>query len=223
VADRPCPSCGAPVQFRSAAPYAVCPYCQSLLVRRDATLESIGRVAEVPEDFSPLQLNVSGLFDGKRFTLIGRQRKAWDQGSWSEWCALFDDQRLGWLAEAQGDLVMTFERDPKTLTPTLTADWVERVKPAMSFKIEQRPFTVTDVKSVVCLGAEGELLSSPPPPKGTSMTSIDVRGPGFEFGTIEASDEGISVFTGRFVEFDECRFSNLRALDGWRPPVAAPR
>jgi hypothetical protein len=221
VSARPCPACGASVQFRSAAPYAVCPYCQSLLVRRDATLESIGRIAEVPDDFSPLQLNVSGLFDGKRFTLIGRQRKAWDQGSWNEWCALFDDQRLGWLAEAQGDLVMTFERDLKLLTPPQTRESLRQVKPGVSFNIGQRRLTVTDVKSVVCLGAEGELMSAPPPSQGTDMLSIDVRGAGFEFGTIEVSNEEISVFTGRYVEFAECRFSGLRALEGWRPPGVA--
>ena len=221
--DRPCPSCGAPVQFRSAAPYAVCPYCQSLLVRRDATLESIGRVAEVPEDFSPLQLNVSGLFDGKRFTLIGRQRKAWDQGSWSEWCALFDDQRLGWLAEAQGDLVMTFERKPQLFTPVPGKANLDGVQPGAVFKLGDRRFTVTDVKSVICLGAEGELLSSPPPPGGIQMMSIDMRGPGLEFGTLESSAAGVSVFTGRYVDFTECRFSGLRALEGWRPPAASPQ
>jgi hypothetical protein len=198
----------------------VCPYCQSLLVRSEATLESIGKVAEVPDDFSPLQLNVSGVFDRRRFTLIGRIRKAWDQGSWSEWCALFDDQRLGWLAEAQGDLVMTFERDLKSFSPVPTKGQLSRVTPGESFSIDKRRFTVTDKKSVVCLGAEGELLSSPP--KNASMLSIDVRGPGIEFGTIEVSDEEITVFTGRFVEFTECRFAGLRALEGWRPPVAAP-
>jgi hypothetical protein len=221
VAARPCPACGAPVQFRSAAPHAVCPYCQSLLVRRDATLESIGRVAEVPEDFSPLQLNVSGVFEGRRFTLIGRIRKAWDQGSWSEWCALFDDQRLGWLAEAQGDLVMTFERSLDSFSPQPKLGTLRAATPGSGFTIDQKRFTVTDKKSVVLLGAEGELISGLRP--GTALLSIDVRGPGIEFGTIEVADEEISVFTGRFVEFAECRFSGLRALEGWTPPAAAVR
>jgi hypothetical protein len=209
------------VQFRSAAPYAVCPYCQSLLVRNDATLESIGKVAEVPDDFSPLQLNASGTFEGKGFTLVGRLRKAWDQGSWSEWCALFDDQRLGWLAEAQGDLVMTFERDLRSFSPVPTKAQLSRATPGTSFTIEKRRFTVTDKKAVVCLGAEGELLSAPP--RNASLLSIDVRGPGIEFGTIEVSDAEISVFTGRFVEFAECRFSGLRTLEGWRPPTTPAR
>jgi len=221
VANRPCPACGASVQFRSAAPYAVCPYCQSLLVRRDATLESIGRVADVPEDFSPMQLNVSGVFEGRRFTLIGRIRKAWDQGSWSEWCALFDDQRLGWLGEAQGDLVMTFERSLDTFSPRPTLATLKSAEPTRIFTIDERVFTVTDVKNVVLLGAQGELISCPP--NGPAMRSMDLLGPDGEFATIEVIAGEASVFTGRFVEFSECGFSGLRALEGWTPPVAVSR
>jgi hypothetical protein len=189
-----------------------------LLVRRDASLESIGRMAEVPDDFSPLQLNVSGTFEGARFTLIGRLRKSWSQGSWSEWCAQFDDQRLGWLAEAQGELVMTFERPASAIAPAQTIASLKKATPGTSYAVDKHRFTVTDVKSVVSLGAEGELASAPPPVQGVSMKSIDMRGPGLEFGTVEVDDKKISVFVGRYVEFAECRFSGLRALDGWKPP-----
>jgi hypothetical protein len=214
VANRPCPACGASVAFRSAAPYAVCGFCQSLLVRRDATLESIGRVAEVPEDFSPLQLDASGLFDGHRFRLVGRIRKAWEQGSWNEWCAAFDDGRFGWLAEAQGDLVMTFERPLDSLSPSQTTAALRSISPGASFDIGQRLFTVSDVKQVTCLGAQGELLSCPV--EGTEMLSIDLRGPGMEFGTLEVTQE-VHVFTGRMVEFAEFRFTGLKPLEGWSP------
>lgn len=205
-----CPACGAPVEPRSAAPYAVCRHCQSLLVRNNVTLESIGRVAEVPQDLSPLQLYAAGVHNGRRFTLIGRVRKAWAQGSWSEWCALFDDQRLGWLAEAQGDFVMTFERP---LTAFARPPSLESLRAGYAVMIEGRRFTVSDVKQVHCVGAEGELAACPP--TGTAMTSIDLRGPGLEFGTLEATAREMRLFTGRFVEFADCRFSGLRALPGW--------
>jgi DNA-directed RNA polymerase subunit RPC12/RpoP len=211
-----CPACGASVEFRSAAPYAVCSYCRSMLLRRDVTLESIGRVAEVPDDMSPLQLGVTGIFDERRFTLIGRVRKVWEQGSWNEWCAQFADQRLGWLAEAQGELVMTFEQPRESLTPRLAPAALANVAPGATFTIDERRFVVSDVKEVECIGAEGELIAYSP--VGTPMTSIDLRGPGLEFGTFEASGDDVSVFVGRFVEFTECRFSGLRRLDGWARP-----
>jgi hypothetical protein len=217
--DQACPACGAAVQFRSAAPFAVCPYCRTMLIRREASLESIGTIAEVPDDFSPLQLGTSGFFEGARFTLIGRVRKAWEQGSWSEWCAQFTDQRLGWLAEAQGELVMTFERPVSAIAPAQDIASLRKAAPGNTYAISKRRFTVTDVKTIGCLGAEGELASGPPPRRGTSMKSIDLRGAGLEFGTFEVDDDGISVFVGRFVDFEECRFSGLRALDGWKPPA----
>jgi hypothetical protein len=191
----------------------VCPYCRSLLVRRDAVLESIGRVAQVPNDLSPLQLHTSGVFDKHPFTLIGRIRKTWEQGSWSEWCANFDQPQFGWLAEAQGDLVMTFERPLQELGPVPAADILTRAAPGAAFTISGQPYSVSDVKLVTVSAAEGELTSAAI--TGMSMTSIDLRGAGVKFATIEVAERQTRVFVGRFVEFDECRFSNLRALEGW--------
>ena len=78
-----CPTCGADGGFGSGAPYAVCRFCRSLLLRTDATLKSVGRVAAVPDDFSPLQLGVGGQFDRRPFTVVGRIRMVWEQGSWN--------------------------------------------------------------------------------------------------------------------------------------------
>ena len=213
MGSQKCPSCGAAVQFQSAAPYTVCPFCRSLLIRRDAVLESIGRVAEVPDDLSPLQLHTSGVFDQQHFTLIGRIRKTWEQGSWSEWCANFDQPQFGWLAEAQGDLVMTFERPLNELGPMSASDILARALPGAAFTIAGQPYTVSDVKAVSVSAAEGELTSAAI--AGMSMTSIDLRGSGVRFATIEVAERQTRVFAGRFVEFDECRFSNLRSLEGW--------
>jgi hypothetical protein len=208
-----CPSCGAPVPFRSAAPYAVCAHCRSLLVRRDAALEAIGRVAQVPQDLSPLQLHTCGVFERRAFSLVGRIRKTWEQGSWSEWCANFDQPPFGWLAEAQGDWVMTFERPLQQLGPAAGANLLQRSVPGAAFMIAGQPFTVSDVKPVSVTAAEGELSSAAI--TGMTMSSIDLRGPGMQFATIEIAQSQTRLFVGRFVEFDECQFSNLRTLEGW--------
>ncbi|HOM20562.1 MAG TPA: DUF4178 domain-containing protein, partial [Ottowia sp.] len=73
----PCPSCGAPVEFASAqTPYAVCGYCRSTVAREGEVLRRIGRMAELFDDHSPLQLGAGGriALDGGEpaFTLIGR-------------------------------------------------------------------------------------------------------------------------------------------------------
>ena len=59
----PCPGCGAPVEFKSAqSAFAVCPYCQSTVARQGETLSRIGKMAELFDDFSPLQLMAAGKF-----------------------------------------------------------------------------------------------------------------------------------------------------------------
>ena len=35
------------------------------------------------------------------------------------------------------------------------------------------------------------------------------------FATVEFSTKEFSVFTGKFVDFAQCKFQNLRQLDGW--------
>lgn len=197
-------------------PYSVCQYCQSLLLRNDATYESVGKVAQVPDDFSPMQLGVQGYFEGKHFSLIGRIRKSWEQGSWNEWCALFDDQRMGWLAEAQGDWVMCFEQPPESLRNAPSLKEIDRIEPGQKWYIGKQAYTVSDAKRVLCDAAEGEL--SDIDYKGQVLSSVDLRGAGMQFATVEFTSKEINVFAGRFIDFAECRFSGLRQLDGWVAP-----
>jgi len=86
-----CPGCGAPVEFRSAqSTFAVCGFCKSTVVREGETLSRIGKMAEVFEDYSPLQLMATGVVDGRTFTLVGRLQYRYAEGTWNEWHALFD-------------------------------------------------------------------------------------------------------------------------------------
>ena len=83
----PCPGCGAPVEFKSAqSTHAVCGYCQSTVVRSGDVLTRLGKMAELFDDHSPLQLFASGRInlDGAEqpFTLIGRLQFKSDAGVW---------------------------------------------------------------------------------------------------------------------------------------------
>ena len=84
----PCPGCGAPVEFKSAqSTHAICAYCHSTVVRSGEVLQRLGRMAEVFDDHSPLQLMASGriALDGQTlsFTLIGRLQFKSDAGVWT--------------------------------------------------------------------------------------------------------------------------------------------
>jgi hypothetical protein len=126
---------------------------------------------------------------------------------------MFDGQRFGWLAEAQGDLVMTFEQPRSSLEKAPPAAQAAQVEPGATWRIGGRNFSVTDVKEVTCQGAEGE-LSGISSIEG-AVLSIDLHGAGLEFATVEFRGDAVTPYVGRFVEFADCRFSNLRRIDGW--------
>ena len=103
-----CPSCGAPVRSMSASAVTlVCSYCHSLLIREGETLRDSGEDSALLEDFSPLQIGTSGVFNKQPFTLVGRLQARYDAGVWNEWYLLFADGSDGWLAEAGDQYVLT--------------------------------------------------------------------------------------------------------------------
>ena len=59
----------------------------------------IGKMAELFDDHTPLQLGAAGRYQGQPFTLVGRLQYRYADGTWTEWHALFDDggepQRAG--------------------------------------------------------------------------------------------------------------------------------
>jgi hypothetical protein len=80
----PCPGCGAPVEFLSAqSTHAVCSFCRSTVVRSGDTLQRLGKMAEVFEDYSPLQLFATGRFGDRPFTLVGRLQYRSSSGAWA--------------------------------------------------------------------------------------------------------------------------------------------
>ena len=80
-----CPSCGAPVEFKSTTSFhAVCAFCQSTLVRHGGNLENLGRMADLIEDTSPIQLGTEGVFKGVHFAVIGRIQLRYAAGLWNE-------------------------------------------------------------------------------------------------------------------------------------------
>ena len=113
----PCPGCGAPVEFASAqSTHAVCGFCQSAVVRQGETLARIGKMAELFDDHSPLQLQASGIWHGQAFTLIGRLQYKYAEGTWAEWYAVLADGSSAYLSEDNGAYVMAVAQNPVSYT-----------------------------------------------------------------------------------------------------------
>lgn len=203
-----CPNCGAPLNFQSSVSvYTTCTYCKSMIVRHDMDLERIGEVSELLNDLSPLQVGTRGQFDNASFTLLGRIKLIYDLGMWSEWYALFDDGRTGWLAEAQGFYMMSFEVEGHTLPEPA------KLRVGTKMDLPQALFIADDIRTVNYAASEGEL------PfifrQNFKAVSVDFRSNDGQFASILYGPEETQLFVGRYENFDAFKFENLKQLDGW--------
>jgi hypothetical protein len=148
-----CPSCGAPVPFRSSASVmAVCEYCQTTVLREDQTLTDHGKMSALLEDYSPLQIGSSGIYDGINFSLIGRIQLQYPDGMWNEWYLQFDDGSNGWLADASGQYVLTRNAGAFDAAPQFEQLGVNHLVAYKSIT-----YRVTDYRRATCTAGQGEL------------------------------------------------------------------
>lgn len=201
-----CPSCGAPVVFKSVASIlAVCEYCQSTLVRRGEDLEDLGKMAALLEDRSPLQRGAEGSWRGLHFALIGRIQLKWEAGLWNEWHLLFDDGKSGWLSESGGEYVIS---EPKRSTDTLPA--FDELRPGQRHALAGQVYSVTNVLTAECIAGEGELPFTVG--AGYPARSVDLRDEAGRFATLDYSDNADRplLFVGESVAFKSLGWNGLR-------------
>lgn len=204
-----CPSCGAQVVFKSAVSvFAVCDFCRSTLMRQDLSLVNMGEMAILQEDPSPLQRGTEGYYKGEHFTVIGRVQRSWEDGSWNEWYLYFDNGESGWLGEAQGFYMVSFESPETKDVPD-----VGSLQSGAYLSIKDNMMKVDDIKRCRCTFSEGELPFGAS--KDQEWTCVDLSGPDKAFASIEYSKEGIRVYIGSYEDFDDLKFRNLKTFDGW--------
>ena len=200
----PCPGCGAPVEFRSAqSTHAVCQYCQSTVVRQGETLARTGKMAELFDDFSPLQLFASGRVHDRPFTLIGRLQYSYDGGRWTEWIAALDGDATGILSEDNGAFVFALPFDLQRAAP-LPADL--RVGATTAFN--GQTYTVTSNEQVALVSAQGELPRLPE--LGRHFAVVELRGEKDQVLSLEYDTSPPAAWVGRAVRLEDLQLTGLR-------------
>ncbi|MES2786732.1 MAG: DUF4178 domain-containing protein [Pseudomonadota bacterium] len=200
----PCPGCGAPVEFRSAqSTYAVCSFCKSTVVRSGETLARVGRMAELFDDHSPLQLMAAGRWQGKAFTLVGRLQYRGDTGTWTEWVALFDDGTSAVLAEDNGAYVFALPASIEREIPEAA-----RFRVGGGTAISGKPFTVASDEAVSLISAQGELPRLPP--LNHPFGNVELRSADGEVLSIDYGSEPPQVTRGKSVLLEELALSGLK-------------
>lgn len=216
-----CPACGAPIAFKvGSSIVVVCEFCHSVVARGDRALEDLGKVAELVETGSPLDVGLAGVYQGVRFELTGRAQLAHEAGGvWDEWYAAFADGRWGWLAEAQGRFYMTFEQSlpEQALIPPIES--LELGAPLAAIPTSV-PLVVSETGEARAVAAKGEIPYKLVP--GERYYYADLSGPGREFATLDYSQSPPLVFIGRQIELSDLGLpASVRAPEREARRVAA--
>jgi hypothetical protein len=204
-----CPNCGGPVVFQwSSAVQTICTFCRSVVVRHDVNLATLGLVADLPPDSSPIQLGTEGRIDQHTFTVIGRLVYAYEDGGWNEWHLGFPGGGSAWLSDAQAEYAVTRLAKAQNGLPS-----AEGVTVGTELVVEGRPLQVTTLTRARYVGFEGEL-----PFQYQAQGDVlfaDLRGSDEVFATIDYSETTPLLFFGRFVEYDDLSLRNVRQFEGW--------
>ncbi|HEX8336416.1 MAG TPA: DUF4178 domain-containing protein [Pyrinomonadaceae bacterium] len=204
-----CPACGAEVLFKAGTSVVlVCEFCRSVVARTDRGVEDLGKVADVVESGSPLEVGLGGVYLGVPFVLTGRaQLEHAAGGFWDEWYAAFSDGRWGWLAEAQGRFYLTFQiqvPSPNALPPF---DSLQLGQQVWAIPAQQAP-VVAEKGTARMLAAEGEIPYLLKP--GETYPYADLSGAGGVFGTLDYGEQPPLVFMGRETTLAELGLAHAR-------------
>ncbi len=198
----------------------VCESCNSAVARGDRKLEDLGKVAELVETGSPLDVGLKGAYRGVPFELTGRAQLGHSAGGiWDEWYAAFQDGRWGWLAEAQGRFYLTFQKQMSEQSLIEPFDMLELGEPVAAMP-SSVPFVVAEKGVARALGARGEIPYKFVP--GEEYAYADLSGPQGEFATLDYGQFPPLIFVGREVQLAELGFpADVRAPEREARRVAA--
>jgi ribosomal protein S27E len=200
----PCPGCGAPVEFRSAqSTHAVCPYCRSTVVRQGETLARIGKMAELFDDFSPLQLFAAGRVQEQPFTLVGRLQYSYDGGRWTEWIAALDGERTGLLSEDNGAFVFSLPYELQRVAPQPAE---LRVGATTAFNGQN--YTVASNERVALVSAQGELPRLPE--LGQPFAVVELRNDKGQVLSLDYDTDPPGAYLGQAVRLEDLQLTGLR-------------
>ncbi|MFN2408130.1 MAG: DUF4178 domain-containing protein [Pyrinomonadaceae bacterium] len=207
-----CPACAGPVEFKSGQSIVViCSYCRSAVARTDRGLQDLGKVAELVQTGSPLDIGIRGKWKDQNFELTGRAQLGHEMGGqWDEWYATFSNGWLGWLAEAQGRFYITFQYQIPEGVQVPAFDQLQLGQPINGLPWPT-PLIVAETGRATALGAKGEIpyLLTP----GETYYYADLSGTNRSFGTLDYNQSPPLVFLGQEVTLAELGITTTRAPD----------
>ena len=174
-----------------------------MVVRNGDVLSRIGKMAELFDDHSPLQLHASGVWNGQPFTLLGRLQYKYGEGTWTEWHAVLGDGSSAFLSEDNGSYVFTANTPTQREMPT-----ADRFRVGATTAINGKSFSVASNQTVALISAEGEL---PHLPKlGEPFAMVELRSAEGDVLSVDYSVQLPAVTMGRAVSLEDLKLSGLK-------------
>jgi uncharacterized Zn-finger protein len=200
----------APVEFTSgSAQVVVCGYCQTVVAKKGANLEALGKIGAIVDTDSPLRLGLDGRYGKLGYKLVGHLQKDHGAGPWDEWYVEFDDGRTGWLSESEGSFHLMFEAGHEEGLK------LDDAYPGQRLHLRNRPFVVEERGHGRVVAAAGQLPSDVDPEQDSYY--VDATGPKGTFATLDfgTRTQDPEVFLGQRLKLEQLGIP----MDQLRPRV----
>jgi hypothetical protein len=185
---------------------AVCEFCKTTILKDADSVKDMGRMSDVLEDYSPIQIGTSGSLGGKSWTVIGRIQLRYAAGLWNEWYLMFDSGETAWLGDFSGLYTLTVEKKNSGPVPAF-----EQLRAGDTHTILGKPYLVAESRTAECIGGQGELPFSVG--QGWQARVADLRN-AKSFLTLDYSDgPEPAVYVGQAVTLEQLKCQLLRDDD----------
>lgn len=217
-----CPQCGTPTQGGlPGLPLVTCGTCNALLMVKGGRITNVGDSGTMPFDVSPLQLGAKLAVEGQRGSIVGRERWAWERGSWNEWLLDFGGGKFAWVAEEAGFYMVMGAIEPRADVTHRLTELGASGKSALGENVQlyNKRYVVADIKEVRCVASEGHLPE--PVPTKFQRRSLDLRSKSGSVVTWQSDANSSGGWVGKYYRLCELSPDRLRRFDGWEMPTYA--
>jgi len=216
-----CPSCGTFLTITHESTVSmVCKRCHAVLEYCAGTLRQVGNAAVVVPTRASVQVGEEGSYNGTGFQLTGHVQLSNEDGAtWDEYYLGFSDGQCGWLAQAQGRLILSF-RAP--LPEGLALPDFEAMQ--LNTKMQLMPglpgVSVVEKGQARVEAASGQMPYLLRP--GETYPYVDFAAMNGGFASLDFSTDPPDLFVGREVTFDDLRMEARRTEPTAQPGSQGP-
>lgn len=203
-----CPFCKDQLQFKLPYTEAKVCFCDHVIARTNEDSIDKGLTKPMTEDMSPLKIGTRGTLERKDFEIVGRVRYNLKTGYRNFWSLSMDNTYLV-ISECYGNYSFLKKRDVATSEVKVT-----QLGAGKKIEIGKEEYYIDVVSIADEVWVEGEVGELPS--SLSRFTSIEMSQSAGRFAMLDIfADKSVRIYEGAILSFNDFKFSNLRASNGW--------